>query len=99
MAFVVTDNLTQPAPTLAFPDVCPKCGATIRAGNVREHFELLHRPSLGLAFHRDDGESFPFAFLQNADDGRWHVVVFDWPFQVVTIRSTDYLIRWRDTAR
>lgn len=98
----MTGNLTRPDGTIEprFPDVCPKCGERLVlsdhvTGEARRHFIARHRPLVGIAFRKDDGESFEFAYLEPvAGTGLWSVVTFAWPFEVVRIRPTDYLIRW-----
>lgn len=83
-----------------FPDVCPKCGGGVGSFRaVETHFRRSHQQSIGMAFSVDDAAAnFEFAFIgpvAGVTRRRWYVVVFAWPFGIVTIIPDEWVIRWK----
>lgn len=87
-----------------FPDVCPKCGATIGANprtDVEAHFARHHSISIGLAFRGADEQPVEFAYIgpvAGLSRRTWYVVVFDFPFEMVKIRPDEWRIAWMTGA-
>jgi hypothetical protein len=102
----VTGKLSRPPDNIvdSYPDVCPKCGATLGLrrtlpDSVRSHFERAHPKSIGTARYQNGPVLFDFGFVgpvSGVTRRRWWVVSFAWPFGLVTIAPDEWTIVWAD---